>query len=100
MAIYKKIPHIKNDVLIDFKVSGAFLKQLQIGLISLANDQPQEEVLKYLERYRKNESAETVNELCIHIFTALIGDIEQAAMEQNKVEYQDIDTDNIKLNES
>lgn len=98
MAILQKIPHVEDKTIVDIQVSGAFLRMIQMTLLSMGNEKKPEEIMKILDNYKNMKPAESLFEAQFHILTALLSTIEKSAMEQNKVVYQDIDTDKITEN--
>ena len=88
----KKYPVIKNDASIDIKVSGYYYKVVQGLLIKKSSTIPKEDFLKILKNFRDQKSPNSELEEEIHILSALVMTIEQAARAQNHIEWHDLDT--------
>lgn len=91
-----KVPNVEASTIINLEVSGYFLRQLQMTLIALGEQKSPEEFQRILEKLKKNEPAEDLYEIQVHLFTALVGSIEKAAIAQDKVVYKEMTIDEIK----
>jgi len=85
-----KVPNVEPSAIINLEVSGAFLRQLQMTLLALGEQRSPEDFTKVLEKLKKNEAAEDLYEVQVHLFTALVASIEKAAMAQNKITYKEL----------
>jgi len=82
-----KIQQIKPDALVNIQISASFLTRCQYLLLKLAEDTGPEELKKLFEKFANTqEPAADQNEETIFILTALIGEVEKAALAQGFVE--------------
>jgi len=82
-----KIPNIKQDTLINIEVSGAFLKRCQVLLISVSDALGPEKVAEAFKKFRDTkEEPSDLLEAALFTLTAIVGEVEKKAIEQNKFE--------------
>jgi hypothetical protein len=82
-----KVPNIKHDALITIEVSGAFLKRCQVLLISVSSALGPEKVAEAFKKFRDTQQEPSdLLEAALFTLTAIVGEVEKKAIEQNKVE--------------
>lgn len=82
-----KLQHVPLDALIKINVSGAFLKRCQHLLLGLAQGTDPEELKKLYEKFAKTQdSPADLHEENLFILTAIVGEIEKSAINQNLVQ--------------
>lgn len=86
-----RLPRVKNDAIIDIKVSGAFLKKCQHLLMSISTEMGEETVKQALERF-KNQDVNAANsqELAMFIMLGLVSEIEKEAVKQKKIDILEV----------
>ncbi len=82
-----KLQHVPSDAMIKINVSGAFLKRCQHLLLGLAQGTDPEELKKLYEKFAKTQDAPAdIHEESLFILTAIVGEVEKAAIDQNLVQ--------------
>jgi hypothetical protein len=87
---YKTLPF---DALVDIQVSGAFYKKLVDLLSALAESVPVEEFQAVLEKVKTDDAPKDIFEVNIQLLLALIYEIENKGVAQNKVKEIEIDAE-------
>jgi uncharacterized protein YxjI len=92
-----KLPHVPAHAIINFEVSGTFLKKCQTLLLAISEKMGKEKVTASLTKFRDtNAIPDDTDEATLFIMTAIVGSIEKAAIEQKKVEVIELTAEQLK----
>jgi len=81
------IPQVPFKALINIEVSGGFLRRCQDLLVGVAEDMGQEGIQLALKKFKETaDPPADKDEAILYILLALVGEIEQKALDQKKTE--------------
>ena len=81
------IPQVPFKSIIEIEVSGGFLRRCQDLLLAIAEEMGQENIPIALKKFKETaEGPADKDEAMLYILLALVGEIEQKAMDQKKTE--------------
>lgn len=86
-----KIKTIKDDVIIDIQVSGAFYRVLRNTCLTLSQNMPLEEFQKLIKNFKEEKPAQNINEQNLYNLLILLYEIETSAEKQNKTVEEEIE---------
>jgi hypothetical protein len=92
-----KLPIVKSDAIINIQVSGTFLKKCQTLLLAIGEEVGKDKIKTVMEKFQAtNTVPEDTTEAMIFTLTALVGEMENEAIKQEQVEYQEMTADQLR----
>jgi hypothetical protein len=81
------IPQVPYNAIVSIEVSGGFLARCQALLLAISEEMGSEQVKASLEKFKSTaDPATDKNEETLYILMALVGEIEQKALDQKKTQ--------------